>query len=60
MDKDTILMFSVVFFLYSGFVSGHFDTSGSVIALFVAEISPSVFFVTSTEELGILVGGLEI
>ena len=32
--------------------SGHFDTSGSLIALFVSEISPSGFFVTSTEEGG--------
>ena len=46
--------------------SGRFDTSGSLIALFVFEILTSVFFVTSTngrteeEELSILVVGFEI
>ena len=47
-------MFFIIFFF------GRFDTSGSLIALFVSEISPSVFIVTEEEEeeLGILVVGL--
>ena len=45
--------------------SGCFDTSGSLIALFVSKISPSGFFVTSTEEdeeeqLRILVVGFQM
>ena len=44
---------------FSEFFSGRFDTSGSLITLFISEISPSGFFVMEEEEeeLGFLVVG---
>ena len=58
-----IVIFLFNFLLFLDFFSGPFDTSGSLIPIFVSEILQSGFFVTCTrteEELCILVVGYHL